>query len=266
MTAFWPSRNFQGVKNEKNQSNMCNRVATPGERELSETPKTRQYSILESFQEQYHVNGFARPFLPCLLNNAADSITLARWKFIPPHIQNDEGARKFANTLNARGEELFEKPTFRAAASQSRGLLFVKGFWEPHKVKGKRKNDSYFIYMPQQQIFALGIVYSEYTDSGSGVCYPTFAIVTCAPNKELSFVHNEGQRMPLILAPEDWEQWLFAETKEEVSALIRPYKDGVLQYHKTMPVYTMPKAELNIPEVQAPYEAGPEYVQGSLFD
>ena len=47
-------------------------------------------------------------------------------------------------------------------------------------------------------------------------------LMTIAPNAELATIHD---RMPVIIAPEDYETWLTGEV-EDAARLIRPAPDG----------------------------------------
>ena len=50
----------------------------------------------------------------------------------------------------------------------------------------------------------------------------TALIITTPPNREISEIHT---RMPLVIAPEDYETWLTGDVKDAVK-LIRPAPDG----------------------------------------
>ena len=50
----------------------------------------------------------------------------------------------------------------------------------------------------------------------------TATLMTIAPNAELATIHD---RMPVIIAPEDYETWLTGEVEDAVQ-LVRPAPDG----------------------------------------
>ncbi|QBQ41096.1 SOS response-associated peptidase [Sphingobacterium psychroaquaticum] len=228
---------------------MCYHTANPGKGELKKQFPTMQIGY--NSDQIYHVSGFARPFLPVTINNNSDAIVSARWKLIPFWVKTETDAAKYANTLNAEGESIFEKASYKHAIGKTRGLLYVNGFYEPHKVKGQKETDNYYIYAPQKEIFTLGIVYTNFTDQDTGDTYPTFSIITTPANALLEEIHNEKKRMPLIIPSAERDAWLFAEGKAEIQRLIKPY-NGELGSHKVYRVTGARGEDTNRPDIQDP--------------
>jgi putative SOS response-associated peptidase YedK len=52
-------------------------------------------------------------------------------------------------------------------------------------------------------------------------------LITVPANRLLAEVHNEKQRMPAILAPNDYAVWL-AGSPEDAQPLLRPYPDELM--------------------------------------
>jgi putative SOS response-associated peptidase YedK len=79
----------------------------------------------------------------------------------------------------------------------------------------------------------------------------TCTIVTCAANPDVADVHD---RMPVVLAPELWEQWLDPAEKEpgEVTGLLDPPPAGTLVRHAVPDLVNRP--EVDGPELVAPVE------------
>ncbi len=75
------------------------------------------------------------------------------------------------------------------------------------------------------------------------VAQDTFTILTCEPNELCAEVHD---RMPVILAPDDWERWL--STPEERAKLLKPFPAAQMEM---WPVTTA---------VGSPKNTGPELV------
>ncbi len=71
----------------------------------------------------------------------------------------------------------------------------------------------------------------------------TFAIVTTEANEPMRAVHD---RMPVILAPEDWAEWL---ESDDPAPLMRPAPDDLLRF------WPVSKA------VNAPRNNGPELLK-----
>ncbi|MFD2741949.1 MULTISPECIES: SOS response-associated peptidase [Sphingobacterium] len=224
---------------------MCYHTATPGKRELQKAIKGKD--VLYDQPEIFHINGFARPYLPVTLNSNVDEIIPARWKLIPYWKKSEADANKSANTLNARGDEIYEKNSYKYLIGKFRGLLYVNGFFEPHATDGQVNNQNFFVYMPDREIFTLGIVYNMWRNE-EGKEYPTFSILTTEANKQMAGIHNVGKRMPLIVPEESRDAWLFADGRGEIEQLIIPFK-GELASHRTVEVTKM-RGDTNYPSIQ----------------
>jgi putative SOS response-associated peptidase YedK len=70
-------------------------------------------------------------------------------------------------------------------------------------------------------------LWDEWTDKKTGERIKSCTIITCPANALVGALHD---RMPIILAEEDWEKWLGEEpaTAEELKALLIPFKDDAL--------------------------------------
>lgn len=226
---------------------MCYHASTPSKKKLKEAfPKYHvdwDGNLYAPNERYYHVSGFVRPWLPVTLNASPTDIGLARWKLIPFWVKDEEGAGKYANTLNAEGESIFEKASYKPYIKKNRGLLYVDGFYEPHKVKGVKQTENYFLHLPDQEIFTLGIVWSEFNG------YPTFSVVTTQANPQLEEIHNEKKRMPFVVGPADREAWLHASDPVEIKQLMRPW-EGEFQAHRTARVTAIRGTDTNVPEIQ----------------
>jgi len=228
---------------------MCYHSSTPSKKELREAfPKYHvdwDGNLYSPDEKYYHVSGFVRPWLPVELNSEPKSIGLARWKLIPFWIKTEEDAAKYANTLNAESESIFEKASYKNYIKKNRGLLYVDGFYEPHKVAGVKETENYYLHLPNKEIFTLGIVWSEFNG------YPTFSIITTAANPQLEEIHNEKKRMPFVVPPEIREEWLQTDDPVGLKQLMRPW-DGEFQAHRVRRVTAARGENTNVPEIQEP--------------
>lgn len=228
---------------------MCYHASTPKKTDLK-----KQFPKKQVFYESdkiYHVSGFTRPFLPVTLNSNQESIITARWKLIPFWVKNEADAAKYANTLNAEGESIFTKASYRPYIGKQRGLLYVDGFFEPHQVKGVKESQNYYIYKPNHKIFTLGMVYSIFADQDTGETYPTFSIITTKANSLLEEIHNVKKRMPLIIPENKREDWLSANTESQIKELINPYQ-GTLDAHQVYRVTGARGENTNRPDIIKP--------------
>jgi putative SOS response-associated peptidase YedK len=133
------------------------------------------------------------------LSNKRES-TMARWGLVPAWAKD----MKFGtHTINARVETVASLPAYRAAFRNRRALVPVSAFFEWHGPKGGRTK--FRISIKGQPLFALAGLWERWTDQRSGEIVETYTIVTTAANEDLASVH---ERMPVIVAPDRYENWL----------------------------------------------------------
>jgi len=132
------------------------------------------------------------------------------WGLIPSWAKDASGASRL---INARSETAFEKPSFRSAFKYRRCLIPADGFYEWQGEKDQKQ--AYFIHRPDRQPMAFAGLWEEWKSAGE--VRRTCTILTCAPNDLMAEIHD---RMPVILAPSDFEPWL--ETPEEERMSLMP--------------------------------------------
>jgi len=111
--------------------------------------------------------------------------------------------------INARGESLTEKKTFRPLLG-NRCLVPATGYFEWRK-EGKLRHRNRIV-PDESDLFAFAGLYDDEDH---------FTIVTCAPTAEIAHVHG---RMPVILAPDAEDAWLDRERPyEDLAPLLVPY-------------------------------------------
>jgi putative SOS response-associated peptidase YedK len=203
----------------------------------------------------FHTTGFMHPKLLIYTERSPYIPEVATWGLVPHWVKDNTQRRKFwNNTLNARGETVFEKPAFRDAARYHRCIIPVDGFYEHHHHKGNTY--PFFIHRGDREPLSLAGIWNSWTDPESGEAMLTFSIVTTTGNSMMAHIHNnpkiEGPRMPLILPEEIEDQWL-KEVEDEVDLqaleeLIQPYPQDALD------AYTVPRLRGkeymgNVPEI-----------------
>jgi putative SOS response-associated peptidase YedK len=165
----------------------------------------------------YFVNGFEHPKL-CIIKH--DGIFLYEWGLIPDWAKDDSFFQN--NTLNAVGETIFEKPSFKTAIVSQRCILPVSGFFEWRQLNNKKY--PYHIKIEGQEIFSLAGVYDTWVDKDTGEVKDTFSIITTPANELMEKIHNVKKRMPLILNQNDEKTWLEPYlSHNEIRALIKTY-------------------------------------------
>ncbi|MDQ3802858.1 MAG: SOS response-associated peptidase [Acidobacteriota bacterium] len=138
------------------------------------------------------------------------------WGLIPSWA---EDARMASKLINARGETLTEKPSFREAFRRRPCLVVADGFFEWDK-KGRTKRPYYF-QLKDGKPFAFAGLWERWAGQG-GENVETCTIITTTPNELLARVHD---RMPVVLAPEEYDVWLDVDARSADARreLLRPF-------------------------------------------
>lgn len=123
-----------------------------------------------------------------------------RWGLIP-HWAGDAAAGN--PMINARSETVFDKPAFEQAILSARCLVPAQAFYEWKKEDGRKQ--PYAIKPDGSDVFAMAGIKSYWEDRTTGESLESFALLTCPASGVMAAIHD---RMPVILSPEDWEQWL----------------------------------------------------------
>jgi putative SOS response-associated peptidase YedK len=186
---------------------------------------------LEMFDDKFIVSGFDHPQMPVITNENPEAVQRFYWGFVPNHMTSKERADEFVqkyNTLNAKGETIFERQTFKEAIKRKRCLVLCSGFfeWRHQKVEGKKKAEKYpfYITLKNNEMFVFGGVWDSFTDRETGEVFNTFSIVTTQANDLMEVVHNSKMRMPLIIDPEKAMNWLSDDlSDDEIKSFIKPF-------------------------------------------
>ena len=226
---------------------MCYDVKTKLESQLKRAKRFNDQKWIDELVEKlspynghtyHHVSGYTHPKLFIYTNNEPFVPTLSKWGLVPHWIKNMDQRLKFwNNTLNARGETIFEKPSFRDSAKNKRCILYIDGFYEHHHYQGKTY--PFFIAGTDGIPLAIAGLWSEWIDKETGEILNTFTIVTTKGNSLMAKIHNNPKlnepRMPVILSEEMEGLWLEPINNEygikEIRSLIQPYPENKLKAH-----------------------------------
>jgi len=141
---------------------------------------------------------------------------LLRWGLIPSWATD---AKIGNQCINAKAETVAEKPSFRSAFKKRRCLVIADGFYE-WRLQGKQKQPMW-IGLKSKHPFAFAGLWEHWTPA-EGVPIETCTIITTEPNALMQTIHH---RMPVILAPHDYDLWLDPSVQhvEIVKPLLRPF-------------------------------------------
>ncbi len=224
---------------------MCYDIKASLEAQLNRARRENDYQAIEEILEKlapltdlpiYHASGFSHPELLIYTDRSPNFPEVATWGLVPHWVKDNEQRKKqWNNTLNARGETIFEKPSFRYSAKNNRCIVYVDGFYEHHHFDGKTY--PFYIFQKDNKPLALAGLWSEWKDPENGGIINTFSIVTTTGNKKMAKIHNNPKlkepRMPVILPQELEDKWL--QTIEDeldikaIQELIKEYPEDELE-------------------------------------
>ena len=148
-----------------------------------------------------------------------------RWGLVPRRARDPSIGSKI---VNARGETLKDRQSFQIAFRRHRCLLPADGFYEWMVIgRGEHaRKQPVRIAMQDGRPFALAGLFERWL-SPEGQILDTCAVITTASNALLRPFHD---RMPMIVAPEDYARWLDPENAD-VEDLVAPYPGEQMAYH-----------------------------------
>src|SRR5688572_19919691 len=104
-----------------------------GDFHLAEELQRKLDELLIKQEPRFHVSGFAHPQLIAFKQQDPYSPSLLNWGLIPMWTKSGTDAKKVrTQTLNARGETIFEKPSFKNSAKNKRCIIYLDAFYEHH--------------------------------------------------------------------------------------------------------------------------------------
>ncbi|MEM8604783.1 MAG: SOS response-associated peptidase [Cyanobacteria bacterium P01_H01_bin.121] len=185
--------------------------------------------VLNAVQPRYNIAP-SQPILAIRSNQqtAERELTFLRWGLVPFWAKDIKIGYRL---INARSETVSEKPSFRAAYRYRRCLIPADGFYEWQR-QNKRKKQPFHIRQPDQPIFAFAGLWEHWQDP-AGAELETCTILTTQPNELMAPIHD---RMPVIIAPRDYDCWLTAPSTRLVEPLLKPYPSELLT---ALPVSTL---------------------------
>jgi putative SOS response-associated peptidase YedK len=162
-------------------------------------------------------NAAPSQILPIITNEEPEQASFHKWGLIPHWAKDESIGNKL---INARGETIAEKPSFRDAAEKRRCLVVTDGFYEWQR-SGSEKQP-YRITLSDESLFTFAGLWESW-NAPDGRDVRTFTIITTEPNELMNPIHN---RMPVMLTPEMEKVWISDEPMEEVLHLLKPYDEN----------------------------------------
>lgn len=162
-------------------------------------------------------------FVPLLRRDGGPpALEIVRWGF-PAAWLAGQGRDPFSRALvNAKSEEAADKPTWRGALRERRGLVPMSAFIEWMR-EGKRRMPLRF-HRSDGHPLSVAALWGDFTRAGQRV--RCVALLTTAASDPVSRVHG---RMPVLIGPAHTAAWLDPATPADaVQRMMRPAPDGAL--------------------------------------
>lgn len=184
-------------------------------------------------------------------------LRVLRWGLIPSWAKDPKIGNRMAN---ARLETAAEKPSFRRAFAKRRAILPADGYYEwytPDKTAlppgGKVRKQPYYIHPTDGSLMAMAALYEIWRDPSvddeedPDAFRWTCAILTTTATDELGRIHD---RMPLLVARDNFADWLDPANSAPQAGLLVPAVPGLLEAY---PISTeVNSVRNNGPELLAP--------------
>ena len=187
------------------------------------------------FEPRYNI----APTQPILAipNDGRNKADFFVWGLIPSWAKDPEIGNRL---INARGETLAEKPSFRGSYKYKRCLVLTDGYYEWKSVPGSKTKIPHFIHLKTGKPFTFAGLWDEW-HSADGSSIRSCTIVTTAPNILMASIHN---RMPVILHSKNYSEWLdpLPQTAEKLNHLITEFPAELMEAY---PVSTLVNSPAN---------------------
>jgi putative SOS response-associated peptidase YedK len=243
---------------------MCGRYASSRSADdLAAEFEVDQIDVQEQLSPDYNVapTKKAPVILSRLPKDAPDDAEPVRqlrtltWGLVPSWSKEP----KLGRMINARAETVHEKPSFRRPFARRRAIIPIDGFYEWFPTQklgksGKPLKQPFYLRPADGGVLPLAGMYEfwrdkEKADDDPDAWLVTFTIITTNATDDVGHVHD---RMPMMVAPERWKDWLDPRLTEADAAreLMAPPPAGSLEI---FPVSTqVNNVRNNGPELREP--------------
>ena len=148
-----------------------------------------------------------------------------RWGLVPLWAKSIAIGSKM---INARAEGIATKNAYRHAFRKQRCIIPADGFFEWKIVEGQKRKQPMYIHRVDDEPLAFAGLWETWRgpERDDEPLY-TCTIITTTANDTMAPVHN---RMPVILPPERWAQWLDPDMQdtEELARFLVPAPSSLL--------------------------------------
>jgi putative SOS response-associated peptidase YedK len=161
------------------------------------------------------------------------TLRMLRWGLVPFWAKDIKIGSKM---INARLETVHEKPAFRRAFAKRRCLLPADGFFEWYEPetpddstekRKKPKKQPFFIHPRDGAVMAMAGLYELWKNPEDEWVW-TCTVITTEATDNVGRIHD---RMPMVVAPEQWSAWLDPEIQDAdtIRSLLTPALAGQME-------------------------------------
>lgn len=147
-------------------------------------------------------------------------VGLLKWGFLPFFAKDDKQI-----IVNAKGETIDQKPSFKKSFESKRCLILADGFYE----WARQQNDKIpmrFI-KKDHSIFPMAGIYDTYIKPDGSKVH-TACVITTYANEIMKPIHD---RMPVIVDSKDIQKW-FISKSEEAKLFLKPYPSELMDVYQ----------------------------------
>jgi putative SOS response-associated peptidase YedK len=175
--------------------------------------------------EDYRPNWNAAPTskLPVVVSSGGvRKLTLMRWGLVPPWAKD---IKIGSSTFNARADGIDTRPAFRGAWKEGRRCLVIADAYYEWRDADKQP---FAVALGNRGPMTFAGLWDRWR-MPDGNTLKSFTIITTQANDLLVPLHG---RMPVLLAPGRWTQWLgeTPATESDLKAMLNPYPGEAMTF------------------------------------
>ena len=193
--------------------------------------EVRDPAAFEELGPRYNVAP-TQPVTVVVQRDEGRFIELHRWGLVPAWASSVAVGSRM---INARAETVATSSAFRASLLRRRCLIPADGFYERRRDPGSNKRKPFLIHTADDRPLGFAGLWAPWRDPVTGDWLLSASVVTTVANDTVAALHD---RMPVILAPEEWPLWLDPEIHDLglLQDLLKPPPESLLRIDPASPL------------------------------
>jgi putative SOS response-associated peptidase YedK len=204
---------------------MCGRYSIG--KSKNEIERRFEAEMLKPFEPRYNLA--PTQLAPVISSDSKNGFSHFYWGTTPEFSKNRPVSERL---IHARAETVGEKAAFKVPFQRKRCLIPADGFYK-WKTIGKKTRVPYRFTIFDDRLFAFAGLWDEY-ENENGEINHTFLLLTTSSNPLVSEI---GDRMPVILSPENEKKWLDTHTSpKDLLQMLQPYQEEPMISYTVSPM------------------------------